>query len=184
MGILMKSSSEAPEEAERSSINHVHPAQTYTLWYNLKQNTGPWSDSLLEIATGTAIEILEELNAFGLPSSPGQPRGDLCIFRSHIVPMWEDPLQIRGGRWTVDLKKPQVDIAWYRSVMAWFRAKESEWSAVTGIYLMIRGRARIALWFADGADTSDIKNIRNYWSEVIGSDLTSNASCNMHQPAA
>lgn len=183
MGVRDGNPSEGPESTIATSIREKRAASSYTLWYHHPHECIAWSDNLLEITTGSAEHILDELSHFGLPSNFESPRCDLCIFRSHIVPMWEDPLHVRGGRWVVELKKNDIDLAWYRTLMAWFRSDADHWTPVTGIYLMIRHRVKIALWFADIIDRSQLNKLMKYWSEVIGSDLTGNATCINHSKA-
>jgi len=171
-----------PEESsDETPVAEIHPANYYTLWFHQKQGCEEsWSNNLLEISTGTAAEILLELNHFGLPSAPGRSKCDVCIFRSHIVPMWEDPHQERGGRWVVELKRDKIDIAWYRSLMGWFRTGDSEWKSVTGIYLMVRTHIKIALWFADSQNIPEMEKIRKHWGKVIGPELIKNAVCHTY----
>lgn len=172
------------ETPDETSVIEVVPVSTFTLWFHRKQESEEsWSNNLMEIASGTAAEITTMLNTFGLPSAPGRTKCDLCIFRSHIVPMWEDPQQERGGRWVLELKKDEIDAAWSRSISELFRSEVSEWTSVTGIYLMLRPRSKIALWFGDSTDASEIARIRKHWGNVIGPDLLKNVVCHTYMQA-
>ena len=53
------------------------------------------------------------------PSSAVQPTTDYLLFHSGIRrPVWEDPLNLQGGKWIIRLKKGVSERLWEELVMA------------------------------------------------------------------
>lgn len=46
------------------------------------------------------------------------PHIDLHLFKKGIQPMWEDPVNSKGGKWVIRLRKGQAGRAWENLCMA------------------------------------------------------------------
>lgn len=90
-------------------------------------------------------------------SSPSQmsPNQNLYFFKQGIEPMWEDPVNARGGRMTLSPTKMSLDEIW-EVVLCAFVGGTCH-NSVVGVVMSRRGRGdRIEIWMDEqGKDASD-----------------------------
>lgn len=75
----------------------------WVLWYLKNDRTKAWEDCLKEVATFDTVEDFWALyNHIQLASGLGWG-SDYYLFKEGIKPMWEDPANVEGGRWLVQV---------------------------------------------------------------------------------
>ncbi|OQR80070.1 eukaryotic translation initiation factor 4E-like [Tropilaelaps mercedesae] len=143
----------------------------FTLWRYKDVGLLSWSENLVEIGSGSPEKIFEYISLLG--GSPFVlPKGeDICVFREEVVPMWEDPINAKGGRWRVQLTDEKlVNEMFFRSLMAFFeRALTDEhWTQVTGLYFQRKGKGGIlALWMSDVRVRDATYRLGDIWKNIL-----------------
>lgn len=117
----------------------IHPLEhQWTFWYLKNQQGKDWNDNLMKLAT---FGYVEEFWAFVFSSFRIQifvfclfslfnhlrvasrlPAScDYMLFKTPILPCWEDEQNSRGGRWVLYFSKPEqihlnLDVCWLAAV--------------------------------------------------------------------
>lgn len=85
-----------------------HPLQhSWTLWYYENDRNKSWEDNLSEITSFDTVEDFWSLYNHIKLSSEIRVGSDYSLFKQGIRPMWEDDANKRGGKWVMNLTKPQ-----------------------------------------------------------------------------
>uniref|UniRef100_A0A7E4W2Z6 eIF-4F 25 kDa subunit n=1 Tax=Panagrellus redivivus TaxID=6233 RepID=A0A7E4W2Z6_PANRE len=88
---------------------------------------------------------------------------DYYLFREGIEPLWEDPSNIKGGRWLTIIERTKraerLDVCWFELIMALIREEFVEVEDdICGAVVNVRQKGdKVALWTRDG--TNDDINI-------------------------
>ena len=89
------------------------------------------------------------------PSWASQLRAssDYSLFREGVRPDWEDPGNVRGGRWVVVWSREALDTAWRELLMVVVggRLGEGLGELITGAVVNVRGKSdKLGLWVREG----------------------------------
>ena len=84
-----------------------------------------------------------------------QPTTDYLLFHSDVRrPVWEDPMNIDGGKWIVRLRKGVADRLWEDLVLGTIGDQFEESDGVCGCVLSVRVQEDIlSVWHRDEKDT-------------------------------
>ncbi|KAL0060411.1 hypothetical protein AAF712_005818 [Marasmius tenuissimus] len=78
-----------------------------------------YEEGIKKISSLSSVESFWSLWTHLTPPSALQPTTDYLVFHSGIRrPVWEDPLNITGGKWIIRLKKGVADRIWEDLVLA------------------------------------------------------------------
>ncbi|TFY55530.1 hypothetical protein EVJ58_g8189 [Rhodofomes roseus] len=102
----------------------VHPLRhTWVFWF--RQHRGPgtkitnYEEGIKKITAYSSIESFWSLWTHLNPPSSLLPTTDYLLFHSGVRrPVWEDPLNIGGGKWIIRLRKGIADRLWEDLVLA------------------------------------------------------------------
>lgn len=137
-----------------------HPLQhTWTLWYMVPAETGPcakgrhWGDNQRRVASFKTCEDFWALFHHVKKASDLSVGCDLGVFKEDIQPMWEDAANKDGGRWLVNLDRPQLrdnlDRYWLEILLCMIGEGfgEEESQDICGAVFNAKPRLdRLALW--------------------------------------
>ncbi|KAF8909327.1 eukaryotic translation initiation factor 4E class II [Gymnopilus junonius] len=107
-----------------ATATQVHPLRnTWVFWFRQQRAPGnkviSYEEGIKKIAAFSSVESFWSLWTHLAPPSALQPTTDYLLFHSGIRrPVWEDPLNITGGKWIIRLKKGIADRFWEDLVMA------------------------------------------------------------------
>jgi len=133
----------------------IHPLEhQWSFWY-LKNQPHPkdWQDNLMKIATFGYVEEFWALYNHLRVATRIPPGCDYMLFKSSVLPCWEDQQNAMGGRWVLYFSKSEqilldLDVCWLASMLALIGgqyAKDTMY--VNGVVLSARKSCdRIALW--------------------------------------
>ncbi|KAJ3501280.1 hypothetical protein NMY22_g18981 [Coprinellus aureogranulatus] len=119
--------SKSKDSSENSSgINtpKVHPLRnTWVFWFRQQRSPGnkviDYEEGIKKISAFSSVESFWSLWTHLSPPSALQPTTDYLLFHSAIRrPVWEDPLNITGGKWIIRLRKGVADRLWEDLVLA------------------------------------------------------------------
>ncbi|KDQ61334.1 hypothetical protein JAAARDRAFT_54711 [Jaapia argillacea MUCL 33604] len=126
----LSSGDEKTQTKERSvpgSVNGspgLHPLRnTWVFWYRQHRAPGNkitnYEEGIKKISAFGSVESFWSLFSHLNPPSALLPTTDYLLFHSGIRrPVWEDPLNITGGKWIIRLKKGVADRLWEDLVLA------------------------------------------------------------------
>jgi len=121
-----KSSSKdkASTNGSRNGSPVVHPLRhTWVFWFRQQRGPGTkitnYEEGIKKISAFSSIESFWSLWTHLNPPSSLLPTTDYLLFHSGIRrPVWEDPLNISGGKWIIRLRKGIADRLWESLVLA------------------------------------------------------------------
>jgi translation initiation factor 4E len=89
---------------------------TYNFWFakkaSHKASMQDYGKSLHFIGRCATVEQWWAVYCHLVRPSSLKPYRKLHLFKSGIKPMWEDPANIKGGKWILRLRKNKIDRAW------------------------------------------------------------------------
>ncbi|KAK7056316.1 hypothetical protein VNI00_002869 [Paramarasmius palmivorus] len=118
------SSKENSSSGQGSPSNGIHPLRnTWVFWFRQHRAPGNkitnYEEGIKKISAFSSVESFWSLWTHLTPPSALQPTTDYLLFHSGIRrPVWEDPLNITGGKWIIRLKKGVADRIWEDLVLA------------------------------------------------------------------
>ncbi|KAI5124276.1 hypothetical protein M0805_005123 [Coniferiporia weirii] len=101
-----------------------HPLRsTWIFWFRQQRAPGNkivnYEEGIKKISTFGSVESFWSLWTHLNPPSTLQPTTDYLLFHSGVHrPVWEDPLNLQGGKWIVRLKKGVADRLWEELILA------------------------------------------------------------------
>ncbi|TFK26250.1 eukaryotic translation initiation factor 4E [Coprinopsis marcescibilis] len=119
--------SKSKDSSESNSVSHtpkVHPLRnTWVFWFRQQRSPGnkviDYEEGIKKISAFSSVESFWSLWTHLTPPSALQPTTDYLLFHSGIRrPVWEDPLNISGGKWIIRLRKGVADRLWEDLVLA------------------------------------------------------------------
>ncbi|KAJ2077840.1 hypothetical protein H4R24_004879 [Coemansia sp. RSA 988] len=94
---------------------------------------------------------------------------DYHMFRAGVRPVWEDPVNMNGGKWMIRLKKGLTARLWERLAIAVVGNVFEVADEICGIVLSIRNSEDIiSLWNRTALDTKANLDILNTMKQVMG----------------
>jgi len=94
-----------------ATSTQVHPLRiTWVFWFRQQRTPGNknvnYEEGIKKIAAFSSVESFWSLWTHLAPPSALQPTTDYLLFHTGIRrPVWEDPLNLSGGKWIIRLKK-------------------------------------------------------------------------------
>jgi len=102
------------------------------------------------------------------------------LFRSGIVPVWEDAHNCSGGKWTVRLKKGLANRCWEQLLIATVADAFGCGDSVCGLVLSVKFNEDVlSVWNSDATDRKQRLRIRDMMKKSLG--ISSN-SAYVYQP--
>jgi len=133
-----------------------HPLQyRWVLWYCKQDRTKDWEECLKEVATFDTVEDFWALYNHIQLASGLSWGSDYYLFKEGIRPMWEDPNNIEGGRWLIQVDKARrnelIDHYWLELLMAVVGEQFDDCGEnVCGVVVNIRQKGdKVSLWTRD-----------------------------------
>jgi translation initiation factor 4E len=144
-----------------------------------KVNENDWEDKQHPVINFDTVEDFWAcFNSVKAPSKLSKG-SQYSLFRTGIKPMWEDPVNEKGGRIKIQLPKfklqssshrdPQIDVIWLDMlIMAVGESLEGSLSEfVNGIVVSIRSRTKIEIWLNTCDKQSVILKIGRAMERVV-----------------
>jgi len=153
----------------------IHPLEhQWSFWYLKNQQGKDWQENLMKLATFGFVEEFWALFNDLRVASRLPPSCDYMLFKSSILPCWEDPNNSSGGRWVLYFSKPEqvylnLDVCWLASMLALIGGQYAQdTNYVNGVVLSARKSCdRIALWTSSHHDQQLIFRIGRRMRELI-----------------
>jgi len=114
----------SPSETKSPNGIALHPLRnTWVIWFRQQHAPGSkvinYEEGIKKISSFSSIESFWSIWTHLNPPSHLQPTTDYLLFHSGIRrPVWEDPININGGKWIIRLRKGVADRLWEDLVLA------------------------------------------------------------------
>jgi len=148
------------------ALGGKHPLQNrWSMWYFKNDKAKDWKSNQRLIASCDTVEDFWALFNHLKPPSGLQAGCDYSFFKEGIEPMWEDPRNIEGGRWLINLQRHQrnvdLDMFWQETLLCLIGEIFDPYSdEVLGAVVNIRPKGdKLAIWTADAEKKNQIMNI-------------------------
>jgi len=130
----------------------VHPLRsTWVFWFRQQRAPGNkitnYEEGIKKISAFASVESFWSLWTHLHPPSALLPTTDYLLFHQGIRrPVWEDPLNLPGGKWILRLRKGVADRIWEDLVLALIGDQfsgvapphEDEWPEICGCTISVR----------------------------------------------
>jgi len=122
--VTAERSKETPPNTTPPNGTSVHPLKTtWVFWFRQQRTPGNkitnYEEGIKKISAFHSVESFWSLWTHLAPPSALQPTTDYLLFHTGVRrPVWEDPLNLSGGKWIIRLKKGVADRIWEDLVMA------------------------------------------------------------------
>jgi len=152
-----------------------HPLQyRWVLWYCKQDRSKQWEECLKEVATFDTVEDFWALYNHIQLASGLSWGSDYYLFKEGIRPMWEDPNNIEGGRWLIQVDKARrnelLDHYWLELLMAVVGEQFDDCGEnVCGVVVNIRQKGdKVSLWTRDSTKTDMNRKIGTIAKQKLG----------------
>ncbi|KAF8740734.1 hypothetical protein AX14_007374 [Amanita brunnescens Koide BX004] len=176
----------------------AHPLRnTWIFWFRQQRSPGNkslnYEEGIRRISSFSSVESFWSLWTHLSPPSGLQPTTDYLVFHAGVQrPVWEDPLNLSGGKWIIRLKKGTGDRIWEDLVLAIIgdqfyechnsvetnngnegqrdseRSPASEWPEICGCTISVRQHEDIvSLWNRVDGDVKVREKIRDMLRKVL-----------------
>ncbi|SNX87208.1 related to CDC33 - translation initiation factor eIF4E [Melanopsichium pennsylvanicum] len=138
-----------------SSSSHAPPTPTLT--------TSSWEANLRTI--GSFATVNNFLGCFSKLHRPSQldRQSSYHVFKDGIKPMWEDPRNTNGGKWTITFRQRNlalIDRSWLWLVLGLIGEAMDEKDETCGAVCSVKPRGdRISLWIKDSTNVETVNSI-------------------------
>lgn len=135
----------------------------YQLSSGSEQNQKSWADAIKMVgAVKTIPELLytlDEIEKVGLENL-----NDIHFFKGDVMPMWEHPVNVNGGRCIFELPisgKEFILEAWKKTTAF---CSSNIFETISGCVFSEKASFRISIWISDPRESDDIINA---WKELL-----------------
>jgi len=188
-----RSKESSPSSSSSNGTVAVHPLRnTWVFWFRQQRAPGnkiiSYEEGIKKISAFSSVESFWSLWTHLSPPSSLQPTTDYLLFHAGVRrPVWEDPLNLSGGKWIIRLRKGVADRIWEDLVLAiigdqfddchqikqWDAKNGSEWPEICGCTISVRQSEDIlSLWNRVESDIKARDKIRDTLRKVLGLPAT------------
>ncbi|EJY57603.1 AAEL005796-PB [Aedes aegypti] len=143
---------------------------TYCLWFAKKGSHRPaeYGKSLHFVGRCASVEQWWTLYCHLVKPTMLTSFRKLHLFKSGIKPMWEDPGNVRGGKWVIRLRKNKVDRAWENVCMAMLGEQFLVGPEICGVVLSTQfPEDLLSIWNRTATDTTSTNRIRDTLRRIL-----------------
>ncbi|KAF1778631.1 Translation Initiation factor eIF- 4e-like [Phytophthora cactorum] len=146
-----------PVEEEKKAVQEAaHPLQNrWVLWYDnpKKRNSNEsWEENLKNVYTFNTVEDFWCLYNNILAPTKLSIGSNYHLFKEGIRPMWEDPINAKGGKWIFTnprSRKARLDECWLYVMLSLIGETLQDEDDICGAVVSVRkAQDRIAIWSA------------------------------------
>jgi len=174
----------------------VHPLRnTWVFWFRQQRHPGNkitnYEEGIKKISAFSSVESFWSIWTHLYPPSGLLPTTDYLLFHAGVRrPVWEDPLNLSGGKWIIRLRKGVADRIWEDLILAVIgdqfdecrsdgdqgetaghssdATANGEWPEICGCTISVRQSEDIvSVWNRDDGDTRVKERIRDTLRKVL-----------------
>ncbi|ETW06804.1 hypothetical protein H310_02955 [Aphanomyces invadans] len=157
-----------------------HPLQhKWVLWYDnpkKKLASETWEESLKVVYSFDTVEDFWGMFNNILPPTKLHVGSNYHLFKEGIRPMWEDPINAKGGKWVLTnnrQRRPRLDDAWMNTMLALIGECLEDDDDLSGAVVSVRKtQDRIAVWTQTATNEQLQRKVGGNFRKVL--DLSKN----------
>ena len=169
-----------PQQQQPLEIQHVFPPtppmtpepvikhplnSSWTFWWFYNDTTRNWEDNQRRVSTVSFVEDFWALVHHVTDVREVRAGTDYSLFKAGTKPMWEDPMNRAGGRWTIaqnkELRYNRLGEQWKEIMMfliGEFYEREAE--LINGAVVSVRNKGdRISVWLKNNRPVDLVRNV-------------------------
>ncbi|KAJ2383440.1 eukaryotic translation initiation factor 4E [Coemansia sp. RSA 2603] len=165
---------------DATNFNVVHRLNSpWTLWFDnqaKKANASNWTANLRKVVTMKTVE--EFWGVYNTVSiAVDLPNGsNYHLFREGIQPMWEDPVNEKGGKWMYQFQRSigeKVNEHWLHTLLACIgETFESSPEVCGAVFSNRKSCFRIAIWTRNADNKEVCEKIGRHFKDILGVTAT------------
>ena len=183
----------APLSANFTSIPSVimkpqnQLSSSWTFWYSVGDKNLSWVSNQVKICTVTTIEQFWYVSSQLQPPSNIPSGHTYSVFKTGILPDWEDVANVDGGRWMISCQKEEkggLDAMWLKILvtMVGEHMGETAGLAVNGAEACVRKKGdRLEVWMADVAMMKGVVEVGRNMKKKLGLDARRKLKFSLHK---
>ncbi|KAG9403536.1 hypothetical protein AC1031_006176 [Aphanomyces cochlioides] len=152
-----------------------HPLQhRWVLWYDNPKKKLPnesWEENLKTVYTFDTVEDFWCMFNNILPPTKLASGSNYHLFKQGIRPMWEDPINAKGGKWVLTnsrQRRARLDDAWMHTMLALIGECLEDDDDLCGAVVSVRkAQDRIAVWTKTATNESLQKVVGRNFRKVL-----------------
>lgn len=148
-----------------------HPKSGYGKHDQHKGGHGDqYEESLVELGKIQTVRSFWSLYNNLKAPSVSMVNSNYHFFKENIKPLWEDPANARGGKWTVNFGSTldNIDDTWLNILLALIGETLDPADFISGVVFSRRARGnRIAIWLKSGVDAKITYDIGNRLMSIL-----------------
>ncbi|KAI7871568.1 translation initiation factor eIF 4e-like domain-containing protein [Spinellus fusiger] len=153
--------------------SHCHPLHyTWVFWFmhrNPREKITNYEESMKRISSFSSIEDFWAVYSHLRRASELPNISDYHLFKSGVRPVWEDEVNVHGGKWIVRLKKGLASRYWESLVLAIIGEQFEVNDEICGAVLSIRGSNDIiSVWNKTSSNGRINLKIRDTIKKTLG----------------
>ncbi|QRV74001.1 eukaryotic translation initiation factor 4E type 2 [Ceratobasidium sp. AG-Ba] len=156
-------------------VKTIHPLKsTWVMWFHQRQNRTPqtimnYEEGIKRITSFSSVETFWTVFTHLNPPSNLQPTTDYLVFHSGVQrPVWEDPMNVRGGKWSIRLRKGVADRLWEDLILGLIGDQYEDEDEVCGCVLSVRIQEDIlSVWNKEESNPQILERIRETTRRIL-----------------
>ncbi|OMH85556.1 Eukaryotic translation initiation factor 4E [Zancudomyces culisetae] len=161
---------------DQEKFNSLHPLQhEWVLWYdspNKRINSQNWSQNLKEVVEISTVEefwgvINNVVSAIEIPFG-----ANFHLFKKGIKPMWEDPANAHGGKWSFNFGRTRgdnINEVWINTLLGAIGETFEDHDNICGlVFSNRRVMFKIGLWVKSNDDKVKNKETGAHFKRLLG----------------
>jgi len=153
-----------------------HPLQaSWTLWYLTPDKSKDWDERMLKLMTFDTVEDFWACYHHVRLPSQLQMGSDYMLFKTGIMPKWEDEQNCKGGKWAMETDKKGrafLDSSWLETLLAVIGEGFGDCGdLVNGVVVQVRRKVdRLQIWTASYEDEKLTLSIGRQYKSILKLD--------------
>lgn len=157
-----------------SDSKEVFLKHAWTFWYDEQPQKGmthaEYESTVVRIGTFDTIQAFWRYYNNIVDPAVFPAYSNLRMFKANIKPLWEDPANSNGGKWTISVPKGQTGKCWIRVILFVIASQLTHIDDVCGIVLSVRPQKdTIQIWNRSSCDESIVLSITQQLSDLLQS---------------
>jgi translation initiation factor 4E len=135
----------------------------YTFWLSKRKSVlkgKNYDQSMMKLGSFDTVQQFWRYYSFMKRPSKVDEACDLMLFKHGIRPLWEDPSNRDGGRWSIRVKRHNTDRYWENAIMAMIGEQFMVGNEICGMQLSLRyPYDQLSVWHRNSTDKHVVRKI-------------------------
>lgn len=180
------------ESPPTASITKHALQRKWVMWYDSpssskKVDPANWHSNVKQIVAFETVEDFWSLFNNLMSPSKLQLQSNYHLFKEGVMPAWEDPQNANGGKWVIELQKPERELLntiWLYTILAMIGEAFEDSDDICGAVISLRkARNRLCVWTKTASDSAKQMRIGAEFKKIMEVDASTKITFTAHTPA-